>query len=115
MYVCMLSLSHVGLSATLWTAAHQAPLYMGFQRQEYWSRFPFPPPGDLPGPGIEPESLVSPALAGRFFTTKPHGKPQYNAYYMIIIMYIYTLYIKREYYDVQLKNKYKFVSSIYNF
>ena len=79
MYVCMLSLSHVGLFATPWTAAHQAPLYMGFLRQEYWSGFPFPPPGDLPGPGIEPESLVSPALAGRFFTTKPHGKPLYNA------------------------------------
>ena len=48
---------------------------MGFSRQEYWSRLPFPTPGDLPDPGIEPASLVSPALAGRFFTTLLSGKP----------------------------------------
>ena len=48
---------------------HQAPLSVGFSRQEYWSGLPCPPPGDLPDPGIEPASLVSPALAGRFFTT----------------------------------------------
>ena len=47
----------------------QAPLSMGFSRQEYWSGLPCPPPGDLPNPGIEPVSLTSPALAGRFFTT----------------------------------------------
>ena len=41
---------------TPWTAAHQAPLYIGFSRQEYWSRLPFPSPGDLPNPGIEPRS-----------------------------------------------------------
>ena len=45
------------------------PLSMGFSRQEYWSGLPCPPPGDLPGPGIEPTSLTSPALAGRFFIT----------------------------------------------
>ena len=55
-----------------WTAARQAPLSKGFSRQEYWSGLPFPPPGDLPNPGIEP---VSPALAGRFFITEPAGKP----------------------------------------
>ena len=55
--------------ATPWTAAHQAPLSMGFSRQEYWSGLPCPPPGDLPNPGVEPSSLMSPALAGRFFTT----------------------------------------------
>ena len=60
--------------ATLWTPAHQAPLSVGFSRQEYWSGLPFPPPGDLPDPGIEPES---PALAGGFFTTEPPGKPHY--------------------------------------
>ena len=49
--------------------AHQAPLSMGFSRQEYWSGLPFPPPWDHPNPGIEPASLMSPALAGRFFTT----------------------------------------------
>ena len=48
----------------------------GFLRQEYWSGLPFPPPGDLPDSGMEPESLVSPALAGRFFTTEPPGKPK---------------------------------------
>ena len=47
---------------------------MEFSRQEYWSGFPFPSPGDLPDPGIEPASLVSPALAGGFFTTAPPGK-----------------------------------------
>ena len=51
-----------------WTIAHQTPLSMGFSRQEYWSRLPYPHPGDLPHPGIEPASLMSPALAGRFFT-----------------------------------------------
>ena len=50
--------SRVRLSATLWTVAHQAPLSMGFSRQEYWSGLPCPPPGDLPDPGIEPESLL---------------------------------------------------------
>ena len=46
----------------------QAPPSMGFSRQEYWNELPCPPPGDLPNPGIEPASLMSPALAGRFFT-----------------------------------------------
>ena len=54
---------------TLWTAGHQAPLSMGFSGQEYLSGLPYPPPGDLPDPGVEPTSLTSPALAGRFFTT----------------------------------------------
>ena len=56
-------------SATPWTIAHQAPLSMEFSRQEYWSALPFPPPGDLPNLEIEPTSLVSPALAVKFFTT----------------------------------------------
>ena len=54
---------------TLWTVALQAPLSMGFSRQEYWSGLPCSSPGDLPNPGTEPGSLVSPALAGVFFTT----------------------------------------------
>ena len=62
-------------SAMLWTVAHQATLSMGFSREEQWSGFPFPIPGDLPNPGTEPVSLVSPALPGRFFTTEPQGKP----------------------------------------
>ena len=61
--------SCVWLFETLWTVACQAPLSMGFSRQEYWGVFPGPPPGDLPYPGIKPESLWSPTLAGRFFTT----------------------------------------------
>ena len=71
---CMLSHS-VWLFATLQTAACQAPLSMGFSRQEHWSELPFPAPGDLPNPGIEPMFLESPALAGGFFTTQPPGKP----------------------------------------
>ena len=70
--------SHVQLFVTLWTVAHQAPLSMDFPRPEYWSGWPFPPPGDLPNPGVEPTSPVSPVspvLAGRFFTTEPPGKP----------------------------------------
>ena len=54
---------------TPWTVARQAPLSMGFSRQEYWSGLPFPPSGDLPDPGIKPVSLTSPVLAGGFFTT----------------------------------------------
>ena len=58
-----------------WTVDRQAPLSMGFSRQEYWSGLPFPPPGDIPDPGIERVSLVFSALAGRFFTTAPPRKP----------------------------------------
>ena len=54
---------------TLWTVAHQAPLCMRFSRQEYWNELLCPPPGDLPDPGFEPMSHMSPALAGVFFTT----------------------------------------------
>ena len=68
--------SRIWLFATPWTVAHQAALSMGFSRQEYWSGSSFPSPGDPPDPGIEPRSLMSPALAGRLFTTKPPGKPQ---------------------------------------
>ena len=73
--MCVKLLSRVQLFATPWTAACQAPLSRGFSRQEYWSGLPCPPPGDLPHPGIKPVSLMSPALAGRFFTTVPPGKP----------------------------------------
>ena len=61
--VCARSLSHVRLFAVPWTLAHQAPLSMRLLRQEYWSRLPFPPPGDLPNPRIK---LASPVLADRF-------------------------------------------------
>ena len=66
---------HVLLCATPWTVARRAPLSMGFSRQEYWSGLLFPPPRDLPDPGIEPKSLTSSALAGGFFTTSVTWKP----------------------------------------
>ena len=62
-------LSCVQPFATPWTVAHQAPLSTGFSRQEYFREFPFPSPKDLPDPGVKPLSLVSPAPAGRLFTT----------------------------------------------
>ena len=65
------SLGCVQIFMTPWIVAHQTPLSMGFSRQEYWSGLPCPPPGDLPDPGIDSVSLVSPTLAGSFFTTEP--------------------------------------------
>ena len=67
--MCACVLSHVWPFVTTWTVACQAPLSMELSRQEYWSGLPFPTPGDLPDPGIEPVSLVSPALAAGFFTS----------------------------------------------
>ena len=66
--------SHVQLCVTLWTVACQAPL----SRQQYWSGLPFPTPGDLPNPKIRPVSLMSPALADKFFTTSIMWKAQCN-------------------------------------
>ena len=63
-----------------WTVAHQAPLSIGFSRQEHWSGLPFPSPGDLPDPGIEP---TSPALAGGFFNTEPQGKSLCTGVYKV--------------------------------
>ena len=69
-YVCLLN--HVWLFVTPWMVACQAPLSMELSRQGDWSRLPFPSPGDLPGSGME---LLSPALAGGFFTAEPPGEP----------------------------------------
>ena len=83
----MCVLNHVQLSATPWTVAHQPPLSMEFSRHEYWSGLPFPPPGDLPNPGIEPTSLMFPALAGRSFTASSTWEAQIMdnlVYYYII-------------------------------
>ena len=85
--------------AISWTVAQQAPLPMGFSRQECWSGLLCLSPGDLPNLGIEPESLKSSALAGRFFTTSTTGKPFYsfNIPYIccttafIIILYSFSL------------------------
>ena len=71
--VGMESLNCVWFFATPWTVTHQAPLSLGFPRQEYWSGLPCPSPGDLPDPGTEPAPLLSPALAGGCL---PPGKPQ---------------------------------------
>ena len=60
---------------------HQALLSMGVPRQKYWSGLPFPPPGDLPDPEIKPVSLMSPALAGRIFTTSTTGLSEFSVKY----------------------------------
>ena len=75
-FVVVQLLCQVRLFVTPWTVAHHIPLSMGFPRQEYWSGLPFSPPGDLPDPGVEPVFPTSPALAGRFFTAEPSGKPR---------------------------------------
>ena len=67
--------SHIRFFATLWTTALQAPLFMGFSRQGYWSELPCHPPGDLPNPGIKPMSPVSPALQADSLPAEPPGKP----------------------------------------
>ena len=73
--VCVQSLSCVLVFVTSWMVTHQAPVSVGFPRQEYWSELPFPSPGDLPNPGIDPTSLASP-LAGGLFIAEPPGKPK---------------------------------------
>ena len=89
--VCVLSnFSRVRLCVILWTVAHQAPLAMGFSRQEYWSRLPCPPAGDLPDPGIEPVSLTSPALADGFFAISATWEAP-NTHHRISTAYCYEL------------------------
>jgi len=101
---CLIAKSCLSLFATLWTVARQAPLSKGFSRQEYWSGLPCPPPGDLPDPGIKLLSLMSPVLAGRFFTSsstweapKRNMQPQnmnYRLYICIFLsLYIYTHFL----------------------
>ena len=75
-------LSPVQLFATQWSVALQAPPSMGFSRQEYWSGLPFPSPGDLPNPGIEPRS---PALQADALTSEPPGKPPLSPYMFQIV------------------------------
>ena len=60
-------------------------MFMGFSQQEYWSGLPFPPPGDLPDPGIKPRS---PVLASGFFTTEPPGKPDEHIYTLLCLKWI---------------------------
>ena len=86
--ICVLSLfSCVRLFATLWTVAFQAPLSMGFSRQEYWRGLPCPSPGDLPNPGTETESLKSPVLAGGFLLLVPPEKLNFSTFKRASIMF----------------------------
>ena len=75
---------------TPWTVAHQSPLSMGFSRQEYWSRLPFPSPGDLLNPGIEPVSPISAALADRFFTISATWEDIYVCVCVCVCVCVYT-------------------------
>ena len=91
MFVCVLSC--ILLFVTPWTIGHQV-LSTGFPRQEYWSGLPFPPPGDLPGPGIEPTASalqVVSSIAGGFFITVPPGKPYWVGTTIIPVLKIRKL------------------------
>ena len=110
-------LSRVRLFATPWTVAHQAPPSVGFFRQEYWSGLPFPSPGDLPNPGIEPES---PALEAEALSSEPPGKPMnmmlavaYSCIAFIIKeMSFYPCFVKCFYHKSILKVKVKSLSHV---
>ena len=75
MCVCAELLSRVRLFVTLWSVVHTVPLFMGFSRQESWNVLPYPPPADLPNPGIEPASLISPALQAVSLPLSRQGSP----------------------------------------
>ena len=96
-YTCARSV--IWLFVTPWTVAHQAPLSMGFSRQEYLSGLPFPPPGDLPDPGIKP---VSPALVDRFFflTTQPLGKPNPGMTIQLTSFFFFNSQNSEEYFRI---------------
>ena len=79
--------SQVRLFGTPWTASHQPPLFMEFSRQEYWGGLPFAPPGDLPDPGMEPTSPVSPALRADSLPLCHLGSPGY----LVSLMFIHGM------------------------
>ena len=83
-WVCAKHYSFVRLFAALWTVVHQAPLSMGFSRQEHWNGLPCLPPGDLLDPGIEPGSPASPASADEFFTTSAYWKVPISTYLLLM-------------------------------
>ena len=86
---CVLShFSCVQFFPAPWTVAHQAPMSMGFSRQEYWSGLPFLSPEDLPNPGIEPRS---PSLQADSLTSEPPGKPQLLSYWSLNVCVHYTV------------------------
>ena len=87
--------SHVRVFVILWTVACQSPLSMGFSRQEYWSGLSFLSPGDLPNPGIDPVSLMSPASAGGFLTTSAPWPPYSPTIYCSVVRFprLYTHFV----------------------
>ena len=89
-YSSVQSLSRVWLFVSSWIAALQASLSMGFSKQEYWSGLLCPSPRDLPNPGIEPMSLMSPALAGRFFTTGAIWKTQGSVSCSVVLLRLFA-------------------------
>ena len=92
-YVGVLSrISHTWPFASPWTVVCQAPLFTGFPKQEYWSGLPFPSLGDLPNPGIEPVSLISPILSGLFFISAAWKACMYKFIYNINIGTFYIIY-----------------------
>ena len=98
--VCVCVFSCIQLFATPVTVALQAPLSMGFSRKEYWSRLPFPTPGDPTDPGTEPISLACPALAGEFFTMASPGKFVALSFHLVPGN---VLYYKNVQIDIQLQ------------
>ena len=86
--VCV-SCSVISNSVPPWIVACKVPLSMGFPRQEYWSGWPFPSPGDLPNPGIKPGS---PALAGGFFITEPCGKSPPSNLMLVFVPFVYAIF-----------------------
>ena len=84
----------VWLFGTLWTVAHQAPLSMEFSRQEYWSGWSCPPPGDLPNPGIKPISLMPLELTSGFFTTNANWEAQYSIVYIVYFHSFIHIFIR---------------------
>ena len=96
----MKSLSRVRLFAIPWTVTYQVPPSMEFSRQEYWSELPFPSPGDLPNPGIEPGS---PTLQADILPSEPPGKPY--LYTMCIYSLILTPLLRCKVYGSAVKEK----------
>ena len=106
-------LSHIRLFVTPWTIAHQAPLSVELSRQEYWTRFPFPTPGDLPDSGIKPTTLASPALADESFTIVP---PENSYVCICVYMYINTyIHIINQMYFSENKKKNEAKQSSHSF
>ena len=92
-YACMLShFSRVRLCAAPWTVAHQAPLSMGPSRQEHWSGSPCPPPGDSPDPGVEPVSLISPALQAGSPPLAPPGKLTFTGPLIYFLLHMHEIH-----------------------